>query len=513
MRKNYLRKKFNRKRKNTFKIFFLVIVGMTVGFAALNTTLQLIGTLNISRTTWNIHWTNPTKVGGVTATKDAALKTGDNTTVEYEVNLANQGDYYEFTVDAINEGTIDAMITGIDNKVYENSVEVQKPDYLDFTVTYADGTTIANNHLLKVGATETYKVKVQYKDNLTADQLPTSTRNLKFTFSVTYMQSDETTQIIRPINYTYKDSPYEFVVPKTGTYKIELWGAEGGTYENFQKSGSDVTTVYGGKGAYVKGNIVLEKGQRLYIYVGEIGTQLKSELGFNGGGSGGETIGHSGSGGGATDARLVSGSWDNFDSLKSRIIIAAGGGAPYGYGYGGTGGAAGGLTGYKGNVGTKTGDLDDPEGGTGATQTSGGSGGAGTDSSGHGPGNPGTFGIGGSNTFTFGSGGGGGYYGGGSGGANHQRGGAAGGGSSFISGYSGCDAIAESSTSDNIIHTGQPNHYDSTKVFTNSVMIDGNGCDWSTGVAANCGTNQPQPDGTMATGHSGNGYARITLIN
>ena len=99
MRKNYLRKKFNRKRKNTFKIFFLVIVGMTVGFAALNTTLQLIGTLNISRTTWNIHWANPTKVGGVTATKDATLKTGDNTTVEYEVNLANRGDYYEFTID------------------------------------------------------------------------------------------------------------------------------------------------------------------------------------------------------------------------------------------------------------------------------------------------------------------------------------------------------------------------------------------------------------------------------
>ena len=191
MRKNYLRKKFNRKRKNTFKIFFLVIVGMTVGFAALNTTLQLIGTLNISRTTWNIHWTNPTKVGGVTATKDATLKTGDNTTVEYEVNLANQGDYYEFTVDAINEGTIDAMITGFENKVYENNVEVQKPDYLDFTVTYSDNTQIANNHLLASGETETYKVKVQYKSNLTADQLPTSTRNLKFTFSVTYMQSDE----------------------------------------------------------------------------------------------------------------------------------------------------------------------------------------------------------------------------------------------------------------------------------------------------------------------------------
>ena len=52
------------------KIFFLILVGMTVGFAAINTTLQLIGTLNISRTTWNIHFENPTKTGGVSATKE-----------------------------------------------------------------------------------------------------------------------------------------------------------------------------------------------------------------------------------------------------------------------------------------------------------------------------------------------------------------------------------------------------------------------------------------------------------
>ena len=85
------------------------------------------------------------------------------------------------------------------------------------------------------------------------------------------------------------------------------------------------------------------------------------------------------------------------------------------------------------------------------------------------------------------------------------------GGSSFISGYNGCDAISESSTSSNIVHTNQPNHY-SGKVFTSGVMIDGAGCNWSTGVATNCGANQPQPDGTMATGHTGNGYARITVI-
>ena len=206
MRKNYRKKKFNKKRKNTYKIFFLILVGMTVGFAAINTTLQLIGTLNISKTTWNIHWDNPTKTGGVAATTEVKLKDGDNTTVEYQVDLKNPGDYYEFTVDAKNEGTIDGMITGISNKVYENSVEVTKPDYLDFTVTYADDKVIANNHLLAAGKKETYKVKVQYKSGLAADQLPTQTRNLKFTFQVTYMQADENATTVGNEAYFATDS-------------------------------------------------------------------------------------------------------------------------------------------------------------------------------------------------------------------------------------------------------------------------------------------------------------------
>ena len=190
--KIYRRRKFNRKRKNTFKIFFLVIVGMTLGFAAINTTLQLIGTLNISRTTWNIHFENPTKTGGVSATKEVALKENDNTTVEYQVKLTNPGDYYEFTVDAKNDGTIDAMITNISNKIYENNVEVN-PTYLESTITYADGKTIEHNHLLAAGKKETYKVKVAYKTGLYADQLPDSEKTYNYRFTVTYMQADEAT--------------------------------------------------------------------------------------------------------------------------------------------------------------------------------------------------------------------------------------------------------------------------------------------------------------------------------
>ena len=66
------------------------------------------------------------------------------------------------------------------------------------------------------------------------------------------------------------------------------------------------------------------------------------------------------------------------------------------------------------------------------------------------------------------------YYQPASGGFNGTQGNAAnaGGGSSFISGHNGCDAIKEESIENNIIHTGQSVHY-SGLYFTDTVMIDG----------------------------------------
>ncbi|WP_024990669.1 glycine rich domain-containing protein, partial [Segatella albensis] len=248
-------------------------------------------------------------------------------------------------------------------------------------------------------------------------------------------------------------------------------------------------TVYGGKGGYCSGKIIFPYNQSVFVYVGQSGEET-IERTFNGGGAA-ANMGEPRSGGGATDIRLVdeNGAWNNFNSLKSRIMVAAGGGGGSHYHTGCNGGYAGGLSGQNGFY-----SVDPSYTGatysvaTGATQTSGGKGGIGENSS-----PDGTFGIGGNGNVSFsggsswGSGGGSGYYGGGGGGVNRFIVGSGSGGSSFISGYSGCDAIAESSTEGHIIHTGQANHY-SGKVFTNSVMIDG-------------GSAMPSPSGGTETGH------------
>ena len=231
-----------------------------------------------------------------------------------------------------------------------------------------------------------------------------------------------------------------FTAPLNTTYKIECWGASGGnSYEVTNPEHTKFTnTVYGGKGAYCSGMVAIPYNLGLYVYVGQSGEETMEHT-FNGGGTAGmQSDGRSG--GGATDVRLTEGNtWNEFNSLKSRIIVAAGGGGAHHY-LGCNGGNAGGLSGHDGlySVDLVNGPNDPLSIATGATQTQGGIGGSGISN-----GNNGTFGIGGNgnNTGKYGSGGGGGYYGGGGGSYAHNIVGSGAGGSSFISGYLGCDAI------------------------------------------------------------------------
>ena len=296
---------------------------------------------------------------------------------------------------------------------------------------------------------------------------------------------------------------------------MECWGASGGdaTYGS--------TIIKGGRGAYTRGSITLAEPLSLYIYVGEAGSYIPaSPLGedynakngtFNGGGAAQNHSCVTATGGGATDIRLTNGNWDNFNSLKSRIMVAGagGGGNTYrvytgGNAGDGSGGHAGGLNGCNGTIAYATAGYTasavaakTPS--TGGKQNAGGIPLAGSwvGDGGEQSCAPGSFGHGGSGTKGgYRQGGGAGYYGGGSGGAMSNLVFSGAGGSSFISGHTGCNAISSSSTSSNIIHTGQPNHY-SGYVFTNTVMKAGNEV-------------MPSPTGGTETGHSGNGYCKIT---
>ena len=193
-------------KKVKVTIFLLLVLSITIAYAALSSNLNINGSTSLNNATWSIIWDNvEVSTGSVKDTsvvQAAQITNTQKTLVEYSIILSKPGDYYEFTVDAKNEGSIDAMVDVISNKTYESNGTTEKPlpSYLNYTVTYSDGVEIAPNHLLESGKTEKYKVRVEYKKDIEASQLPTEAETIKFKFSVTYIQADDSgVEVSHPI--------------------------------------------------------------------------------------------------------------------------------------------------------------------------------------------------------------------------------------------------------------------------------------------------------------------------
>ena len=329
-----------------------------------------------------------------------------------------------------------------------------------------------NNVLFNVTPKEGYSIAYSQRNldisSTTGTQTITVTHNatgIVKVYTVTINQVNH--YLVQNGSSVYYDIPYtgeyqEFYIPSTGTWTLELWGAQGGSRR-----------LSGGNGGYTVADVDFSAGQKLYLYVGGSGNTVSRDgrtKGWNGGGHSYYTYTLGGFynsptnayGGGATDIRI------DGTTLYNRLIVAAGGGAA---GASGTGGAAC-LAGGRG-----CGSVGAPGG-----STAGGSVG-------------GTFGVGGAEIYQnggYGGAGGGGWYGGGRATPDHSgdddSGG--GGGSGFIWNTNSAGTV--------------PAGYKVSNKFymTNGFIHTG-------------GETFKNPNGGSETGHTGNGYIRLTpkLLN
>lgn len=264
------------------------------------------------------------------------------------------------------------------------------------------------------------------------------------------------------LNCPYSGSAKSITLPK-GQYKLECWGAQGGNYGSYQ----------GGYGGYSTGILTLSKKTIIYLQTGGKGSDSSINGGYNGGGKG---ISSGRGGGGASDIRIEQ------NSLYARVIVAgAGGGSGVTSGCSGKGAGGGisGLDGYSNAVTSSGGNRS----GSGGSQTAGGISMSSIAST------KGSFGQGGpAYQYSCGGGGGGWYGGGGAYDNDSDADGRNGGGGS---GY-----IYTSSTASNYPSGCLLN---SSYYLINTQTIAGN-------------TAFASPTGANETGHTGNGYIRITVI-
>ena len=189
-----------------------------------------------------------------------------------------------------------------------------------------------------------------------------------------YKMTTETTlypTFIEPeMDFPFGTSYQRLLIPASGIYEFQLWGAQGGDAE-YTPSGGDKLVAPGGKGGYVKVYKKLKKGAYIYFTIGQKPTAASA--GSTSGGYGRSYQSNSGAGGGGATAIGLeytynpnevahnSGSQSSLYGYRSRAIAVAGGGGGGGI-EGNTaegihkGGYAGGEKGENGSGGALAGE-------------------------------------------------------------------------------------------------------------------------------------------------------------
>ena len=153
------RKNINRKTLSI--VLCLVVVSvftLTIAYAALNAVLTIQGNAEVIASTWNIYLDNAILSPGSEDVYDPTI-TGTNK-VEFETTLDQPGEFYEFTVDVVNAGTIDAMIASV---IKTPELTTDQAKFLKYEVTYENGEPITTKQTLSKGTTTPIKVRIEYR--------------------------------------------------------------------------------------------------------------------------------------------------------------------------------------------------------------------------------------------------------------------------------------------------------------------------------------------------------------
>ena len=168
-------------------VLVLSIFTLTMAYAALSTTLNINGNAEVSAASWDIYLDN-IMLNSQSATSNVPTIT-NKTTATFITTLSKPGDFYEFTIDVVNNGSIDAMIDSV-TKTPELSATQSK--YLNYIIEYQNGESINTKQLVSKKSFVRLKVKLEFRKDITASDLPKQSETVNLSFKVNYVQSDST---------------------------------------------------------------------------------------------------------------------------------------------------------------------------------------------------------------------------------------------------------------------------------------------------------------------------------
>lgn len=180
------------KKTTILILLLLLLMTISVGYAALSSSLNISGSSTIKNSTWDIDvgdgditcpsgevcTINPSNPESVTPDDGVPTSTNpnpkgaviwmDGNTVYFKHVLTAPGDVFTFSTTYENNGTIDAKVAS----VTKSSLNATAQQFMTYDVTYSDGTAVQNGDSLAAGSSVTFKVTVAYKSTVTT--LPTA---------------------------------------------------------------------------------------------------------------------------------------------------------------------------------------------------------------------------------------------------------------------------------------------------------------------------------------------------
>ena len=179
-------------------ILAVAILFMSVGFALYSQTLRVTGNVQVDAAKWSIHWDTSSfaKSNGsvdILASSSVAGTTPElgDTSVSFGARLTKPGDYAEFTIDAVNDGTFNAQLSKI---TLSPELTAAQKEYLSYSVTYNgqefSETTDNLSIPLNPGQSNkvTVKVRINYLTPEDSTKLPSTAQNITMTAQFDYDQ-------------------------------------------------------------------------------------------------------------------------------------------------------------------------------------------------------------------------------------------------------------------------------------------------------------------------------------
>ena len=173
------------KKTRSYAIIALVaaVLTLTIAFAALNETLTIVGTARIRGSTWNVAFStlsDPILTGEAQISAPAQLSAG-GTSMSYGVVLYEPGDSVVYNFLVQNFGTINAKVSAI------SLTGLHIDDEIIYTLTYADGTSVAPGDLLDANTSRALRLTIEFDAN--SESVPIEDIILSLGAVINYVQN------------------------------------------------------------------------------------------------------------------------------------------------------------------------------------------------------------------------------------------------------------------------------------------------------------------------------------